>query len=408
MSMLARLRFNANFHSYAVERCFRPSCLIRFVSSSIRLFGFVLFLSIAACESPAADSIVLVAGGKTDAVGIPATDALLKEPFGTAFDPSNQLWIVEMASGNRLLKIDNHGLLLHIAGSGDNGFQGDGGLAREARFNGPHNLAIRPDGRILIADTWNGRIRQVDPRSGLVESLPGFNVPMDKAKGSGAYCITLDFSGKHLYVADLRRIHRIDLASGESKVVAGNGEKGTPKDGVMALSSPLADPRAVAVDRMDNIYILERGGNALRVVKPDGTIWTVVNASGKKGTARVQPTSNGKASQPSSNAQSPQLAVSEQAIDALMNGPKHLCIDQLDRVVIADAENHLIRRYDPTDGTLRRIAGTGKSGASGLGGDPLQCELARPHGVTVHPQTGELYITDSYNNRVLRITERDQ
>ena len=95
--------------------------------------------------------------------------------------------------------------------------------------------------------------------------------------------------------------------------------------------------------------------------------------------------------------------MSELAIDAMMNGPKHLCIDLMNRVVIADAENHLIRRYDPKDGTLHRIAGTGRSGSQGVGGDPLQCQLARPHGVTIHPKTGELYITDSYNNRVLRI-----
>jgi DNA-binding beta-propeller fold protein YncE len=54
---------------------------------------------------------------------------------------------------------------------------------------------------------------------------------------------------------------------------------------------------------------------------------------------------------------------------------------------------------------MERIAGTGKQGSAGVGGDPKQCQLARPHGVTVHPQTGELFITDSYNNRVLKIVK---
>jgi DNA-binding beta-propeller fold protein YncE len=57
----------------------------------------------------------------------------------------------------------------------------------------------------------------------------------------------------------------------------------------------------------------------------------------------------------------------------------------------------------PTTGKIERIAGTGKHGSEGLGGDPLKCQLARPHGVTVHPSSGELYITDSYNNRILKI-----
>jgi hypothetical protein len=73
-------------------------------------------------------------------------------------------------------------------------------------------------------------------------------------------------------------------------------------------------------------------------------------------------------------------------------------------VLIADAENHLVRRYVPATGRIERVAGTGEKGAEGVGGDPLKCKLNRPHGVTVHPQTGEIYITDSANDRVLKIT----
>ena len=85
-----------------------------------------------------------------------------------------------------------------------------------------------------------------------------------------------------------------------------------------------------------------------------------------------------------------------------MNGPKHLCVDQDDSVLIADAENHLIRRYVPTTGKILRVAGNGRKGTAGLGGPPAQSELNRPHGVTVH-RDGTLYITDSYNTRVLKI-----
>ncbi len=350
-----------------------------------------------------AERITLVAGGKTNSVDIAASEAILKEPFGTAFDPTNQLWIIEMASGNRLLTVKHDAKLSHFAGQPKKGFSGDGGPASNAQFNGPHNLAIGRDGRIFIADTWNGRIRQVDPKTGLVDSLPGYAVPMDKAKGSGPYCIALDFLGDHLYVADLNRIHRLDLLSNTATIVAGNGKKGVPLDGSLAIHSPLSDPRAVAVDRAGNIYILERGGNALRVVNLDGTIRTVVNGSGKKGTARDSIASNREKGTKIVKVQ-PNVAESEPAIEAMMNGPKHLCIDHMDRVIIADAENHLVRRYDPVHGTLRRIAGTGESGSDGVDGPPLSCQLARPHGVTVHPKSGELYITDSYNNRILKIS----
>jgi sugar lactone lactonase YvrE len=85
-----------------------------------------------------------------------------------------------------------------------------------------------------------------------------------------------------------------------------------------------------------------------------------------------------------------------------MNGPKHLCIDRDQSVLIADTENHVIRRYTPRDGKISRVAGTGKKGASGLGGPPLEAELSQPHGIYVHAD-GTIYISDSSNHRVVKI-----
>ncbi|MDO8538859.1 MAG: hypothetical protein Q7S40_00350 [Opitutaceae bacterium] len=327
-----------------------------------------------------AEKIVLVAGGNDDATNIPAVRARLKEPFGVGFDRAGNAFIVEMAAGNRLLKVDARGTLTHIAGQPAPGYAGDDGPALEAQFHGPHNLAVLPDDNILVADTWNGRIRRVDVSRRTIASVPGFIVPAEQARRNGPYCITLDPAGTRLFVADLRRVHALDLKTGRSRVVAGNGEKGVPADGTTATDAPLFDPRAVATDRHGNVYILERGGHALRVVDRAGKIRTVVNASGKKG-------SEGDGGD---------------ALQATMNGPKHLCIDHDDSVIIADAENHLVRRYLPSTGKIVRVAGTGKKGAAGVGGPPEQCELSRPHGVTVH-RDGTLYIVDSYNNRVLKI-----
>lgn len=307
----------------------------------------------------------------------------LQEPFGTAFDAKGTMYVLEMVGGNRLLRVEADGKLTHLAGTGKAGYSGDGGPALEAQFNGPHNLAVLPEGNVLIGDTWNGVVRKVDLKNNTVSTLPGFQAVGTNIRGSGPYCITLDFAGTTLYIANLKQIHAVDLATGTCKVVAGNGKKGVPEDGAVALDAPLVDPRAVAVDRKGNIYILERGGNALRVVGTDGKIRTVVNASGKKG-------GEGDGGP---------------ALDATMNGPKHLCIDQDDTVIIADAECHLVRRYVPATGKIERIAGTGKKGTTGVGGDPKSCELARPHGVTIHPLTGELYITDSYNDRVLKVVK---
>ena len=339
-----------------------------------------LLLAIVCALPLRAEKIVLVAGGTENRTGIPATEAKLLEPFGVDFDRAGNMFIIEMAKGNRLLKVDSRGVLTHVAGQPAAGDSGDGGPALTAQFNGPHNLAVLPDGDVLIGDTWNGRVRRVNLGRGQVTSLTGYGVPAAQARGNGPYCITLDFSGTQLYIADLKRVHRINLKTGESRVIAGTGEKGVPPDGAVAANAPLFDPRAVAPDRKGNVYILERGGHALRVVDREGKIRTVVNASGKRG-------ADGDGGD---------------ALAATMNGPKHLCVDREDNVIIADAENHLIRKYVPATGKILRVAGTGKKGDAGVGGPPEQCELNRPHGVTVH-RDGTLFITDSYNERVLKI-----
>lgn len=340
-------------------------------------FALLLLLAVGAAR---AARVELVAGGGEDRTGIPAARAALREPFGAEFDRDGNLYVVEMAAGNRLLRIDARGILTHVAGNGTAGDAGDGGPALAARFNGPHNLVVLPDGDVLVGDTWNGRVRRFQPKTATVSSLAGFNAPPPAARTNGPYCIALSPDGTRLVISDLRRVQALELSTGRLRVVAGNGGKGVPTDGAVATEAPLSDPRAAAYDRRGNLYILERNGHSLRVVGRDGRIRTVVNGSGAKGA-----TGDGGP-----------------AIVATLNGPKHLCIDRDESVLIADAENHLVRRYSPATGLITRVAGTGRKGANGIGGPPESCELNRPHGVTVGPD-GTLYITDSYNNRLLRI-----
>jgi len=342
-----------------------------------RLSVFASILGIAG--SALAERIVLVAGGDKNAVNVPATEAKLQEPFGTDFDAAGNLWIIEMESGGRLLKVDSSGLLTHVAGKPKTAASGLGGPGLQVVFKGAHNLAVLPSGKILVADTFAGRLAEVDPQSGdVTDSL------LQKPSNAKPFCVSLDPKSGKIYTVDLSRAYVIDVVSHTYKVLAGNGKKGVPQDGADAANAPLVDPRAIAPDHQGNVYILERGGNALRMVDRLGHIRTVVNASGKKGA-----TGDGGP-----------------ALQATLNGPKHLCVDTDDSVIIADAENNLVRRYNPKDGTMTRVAGAGgKAGVAGLGGDPKQCQLSRPHGVTVNAKTGELYITDSYNNRVLKIVK---
>ncbi len=335
-----------------------------------------------------ADRLVLVAGGGTEKDDPPATRARLHGPFGVGFSQMGAVYFVEM-TGQRVCHLDGDGKVTVLAGTGMKGNAGDGRPARKAEFNGPHSLAVTPAGAIYLADTWNNRVRKIDARTGVIQAFAGTGEkgfagdggPALKAKFGGVYCVALDPRRERLFLADLdnRRIRAIDLKSGVVTTVAGNGEKGVPEDGAEAVKAPLVDPRAVAVDAKGNVYILERAGHALRVVDNQGKIRTVA------GTGKPGATGDGGA-----------------ALQATLNGPKHLCVDEEGNVLIADTENHTIRKYLPGTGKIVRVAGTGKKGAAGLGGAPEKAELSQPHGVHVSP-SGVLYIADSSNDRVLKI-----
>jgi len=347
------------------------------------------WLLILACPSAArADKLVVVAGGGSAEQGKPATECKLVEPFGVDFDKAGNTYIVEL-SGGRVLKVDGKGVLSVFAGTGQKGDGGDGGPAAKAQFNGLHSLVSAANGDIYLADTWNHKVRKIDAKAGTISTIAGTGKkgfsgdggPALKAEFGGIYCVALDAKGEKLYLADLdnKRIRVVQLDTGVVTSVAGNGKAGVPLDGAVAREAPLVDPRAVAVDAKGNVYILERGGHALRVVDAAGKIRTVA------GTGTSGATGDGG-----------------DAKQATLNGPKHLCIDRDGSVIIADAENNLIRRYLPADGKIVRVAGTGTKGSAGINGPPDKAELARPHGVFVHP-SGTLYIVDSYNHRVLKI-----
>lgn len=346
--------------------------------------GFGLLFSVATHAA----TVVLVAGG-SGGDDSPATQAKVFRPFAVDFDKAGNMYIAEMQGGERVLKVGAKGILTTLAGTGIKGGGGDGGLALKAQFNGMHSLAVGPDGMIYIADTWNNRVRKIDPATGVISAFAGTGKkgfsgdggPATQAEFSGVFCIAFDAKGERLYIDDLenRRIRAVDMKTQIVSTVAGNGLKGVPANGVDAKTSPLFDPRAITVDAKGNLYILERSGHALRVVDSAGRIRTVVG-TGKPG-------ADGDGGD---------------ALKAQLRGPKHLCVDHDGNVLIADTDNHCIRKYIVAEGKIARVAGVGTVGSAGVGGPPEQVQFSQPHGVCVHA-SGELYISDSYNNRVLKI-----
>ena len=331
-------------------------------------FGLFLICIFAVALQPGA-SIEQIAGAPLK--------SQLVEPFSAGFDPSGNLYICEY-QGQRITREGRDGVEQRFAGTGVKGFSGDGGPAGSAQLNDPHSIFTARTG-MYIADTMNHRVRKVGWATGVIttiggngtEGFSGDGGPALQAQFHGVYSIAVNSDETAVYVADLenRRIRRINLKTSIITTVAGNGTRGVPEDGAVATQSPLIDPRAVAVDDRENVYILERGGNALRVVGRDGKIKTLIGPN---------------------------------AFTVPLNGPKDLCLDRNGTIVIADAENNLVRRFDPKASTLSTIVGTGHKGDRLVPTDPLATEVFRPHGVRMGPG-GDLIITDSYNHRVLRL-----
>jgi DNA-binding beta-propeller fold protein YncE len=356
--------------------------------SLFQILFCALCLGLPALAQP--DTVALVAGGGRSVDGVPANQARLVNPFGIGMDAAGDLYIVEMEGGERVLKVDRRRRITTVTGTGEPGFSGDGGPARKAQINGAHHLLVLPNGDILLADTGNSRVRRIDHRRRTIRTIAGSGSkgfsgdggPALAAQFGGIYCLALSPQRDRLALCDLdnRRIRVVNLQTGIVTTVAGNGSRGVPKDGQKATDAPLVDPRAIAVDSHDNLYILERSGNALRVVDPSGNIHTLIGA-------------------PNHNLP-PEIGD--------LNGPKHLCIDRQDRVIIADTENHRVLRYDPRTGRTEQIVGTGRApiagtpASTGIGGPGLAISLNQPHGVFVAAD-GTLYVADSTNGRVLQI-----
>lgn len=354
----------------------------------MNFLGAVFVVGLTFCFASHAATVSVFAGGGAKETGA-ATECRLADPFACEFDAQGNAFICEMTN-NRVVKVDARGHLTLFAGTTKKGASGDGGPATRAELNGPHNLTVMRNGDVLIADSWNWKVRRVDARTGIMMPVAGTGVRgfsgdggtlASEAQFSGIYSLAFNASEKELFLADLenRRVRAIDLTSMKVRTVAGNGTKAVPSEDSMSTNAPLFDPRAVAVTKSGEVYILERGGHALRVVSRDGKIRTVVG-TGKPGP--WTPTENPR--------------------EATLKGSKHLCLDRDENVLIADSENCVIRKYFPRENRITLVAGTGKQGRA-FNADPLKVELNHPHGVSVDGQ-GNIYVADSYNGRVLKIS----
>ncbi len=263
--------------------------------------------------------------------GVPAVTANIASVTSLAADTGGNVYLATVVGStcSQVSRVDQAtGIITRVAGNpGPQGFGGDGGPARDAGFAGPAwGLAIDHLGNVLIADTFSRRVRRVDAITGIITTIAG-----------------------------------------------GGGDAG---DGGPATAASLLQPRGLAVDGANNIYIAE--GNRIRRVDALTGIITTVAGGGVAGF-----TGDG----------GPALA-------ARLNGPWGIAVDEGGSLWVADNGNNRVRYIDLARGTIDSAAGNGlTTGAVGDGGPPLNARLLSPEGVAVDP-VGNLFIAETFGYRV--------
>ncbi len=317
--------------------------------------------------------------------GGPANAAQINDPYGIVRGPDGAMWFCEHA-GHRIRRVALDGTITTVAGTGQKGYTGDGGPAREATLDLPHELRFDCAGNLFIADTGNNAVRRIDAKTGIITTTVGGREHRGYS-GDGGPAVAAALRGPHsiqfgpdgrLYVCDVgnHAIRIIDLTTGLITPFAGTGKPGPTPDGSPISGTPLNNPRSLDVDRDGNLWLVTREGN--QVLKFDLKAGVIRHIAG---TGAAGFTGNGGP-----------------AKLATLSGPKGIALDAAGNAWLADTESHTVRMIDAKSGNLELIAGTGTKG-DGPDGDPLTCALNRLHGVFVDAD-GSVFIGDSEAHRV--------
>ena len=311
-----------------------------------------------------------------------AARARLNYPRAVAADAAGNVYVAD-SFNQRVRKIDPAGTIRTIAGTGERGYTGDGGPAMDAQLAGPNGVLVDAAGNVYISDSGNYRVRKVDS-SGMIETIAGTGEPGNFGNGGPAVEARLLYprnlamdSSDNLFIADTGNdtVRRIS-GSGTIEPVAGAGEPFDKRDGGPASLAQFRYPSDIAADAAGNVYVLD--SNQVRRIDPNGMIAAIA------GTGEYGHSGDGGP-----------------AIAAELRNPTELALDAAGNLYLGERFGYRVRKIDAA-GTITTIAGTGERGFSGDGRAATEAQLGTLRSVAAD-SLGNLYIADSYNHRVRKI-----
>jgi sugar lactone lactonase YvrE len=230
-------------------------------------------------------------GSKGDPLpGVEALRSPLRSPEGLCLDAAGRLVFADQAA-SLVLRIDAAGRLERVAGTGARGFGGDGGPATDATLHQPYDVRADSRGNLFVADVANHRIRRIGA-DGIITTVAGTGEagysgdggPAREARLHTPYGVFLDARDR-LWIADTENhvVRRVD-GDGTITTVAGTGRRGFGGDGGPAREALLDAPQSLWIDAGGRVFVGDEHNHAVRVIDPDGTISTLAG-DGRPGRA---------------------------------------------------------------------------------------------------------------------------
>lgn len=275
------------------------------------------------------------------------------------------------------------GLIQTVAGIGDSGWSGDGGLACAACLNEPKSLTIDAEGNLFIADSENHVVRKIDIKTQCIRTVAGcIQGGETGAKTVSPVPVAEGVDGDPFAESSTVNLHAVTQQSDLSGTVRYVATGAAPAarfngDGGLAEQALLNFPTAVVVDRGGHLYIADTLNHRVRRVDGETGVITTVAGLGR-------PRFFGDGGL---------------AVEAGLNEPAALALSDEGILYIADQSNNRVRAVDLATGVIRTVAGTGKAGYNGDGMTATETGLAGPSGLAL-ASDGTLFIADSFNGRI--------
>ena len=209
------------------------------------------------------------------AMGGPAISTSLSKPEGVALDAAGDLYIADTGN-DAIRKISAAtGIMSTVAGTGAPGYNGDQIVATNAELNGPWDLSVGVDGSLYIADTANQRVRVVIAGTGWISTIAGTGVQGYSGDGSTAslallnapVAVVLDPAG-NIYIADSgnNRIREIDIATQDIQTISGGSAEGFSGDGGPANLAGMYGPYSLVFDQGGDLFFSDLFNNRVREI----------------------------------------------------------------------------------------------------------------------------------------------